>query len=55
MNKRNIVASLPRGRDVLTPVGHYRRTATHRRRIQGTASTKRAQALLRRLTKEGWI
>jgi hypothetical protein len=53
MNKRNVVACLPRGREVLTSAAHYRRSGTNRRRIQRSREVKKAQALLRRLTREG--
>ena len=53
MNKRNVAASLPRGRDVLTQLSHYRRSVTSRRRIQRARDAQKARQFLRRLDREG--
>lgn len=52
-DRRNVTASLPRGRDVLTRKSHYRRSGTNRRRIQRSRDAKKALQFLRRLDREG--
>ena len=51
-DRRNVTASLPRGRAVLTRVSHYRRPATTRRRIQRSRDAIKARQFLRRLDRE---